>query len=449
MIALDLPYWLILTFLFLLGLISGSFLNVCIHRIPLHERLRDALVGLWRPRSRCPRCRTTIRWQDNIPLVSWLVLRGRCRTCKMWISMRYPLVELLNAVLFVVVFWYEVPSAWLAPLGASCIFAENGPQAVPGLGWLSPTWFVLLRYAYHMVLIEALVVASFIDLDRRIIPDAATLPAMAVGLLGGLIVGRVHLVPAWFQNSALVRSFVRLVAPDATLAEWPSVPAWFTAHPHLHGLLVSIAGLVVAGGIVWLVRIIGFWILRREAMGFGDVVLMALIGSFLGWQPTLIAFFIAPLCAIAVVAVQFLFHRERYIPYGPYLSLGSLIVMLAFQPVWRRAVGVFNLGILLPVILAVMLILFIANLLLLQAIKWLLGFELRPPEFAGEWTAADQNQYQAGERVECYAVRWRRDDWPGTAASRGCLHEERWRRGSASGKHSAWGPSRAQGRPIR
>jgi leader peptidase (prepilin peptidase)/N-methyltransferase len=424
-IALDLPYWLALTFVFLLGLVAGSFLNVCIYRIPRHQRLGDALRGLWTPRSSCPRCRTLIRWQDNTPLVSWL--------------------------LFVIVFWFEVPAGWFAPLSESSVFDVNGPQTVPGLPpWLTPTAFVLVRYAYHMVLIEALVVASFIDFDLRIIPDATTLPAMAIGVLAGFAIGRVHLVPAWNQNSAVVNSFVQLFVPGASVATWPNVPPWFTAHPHWHGLLVSVAGILVAGGVVWVVRLIGFWVLRREAMGDGDVVLMALIGAFLGWQPALVAFFIAPVCALVVVAARFFFfHRERYIPYGPYLSLGALVMILGFRHIWPRAAGVFQLGPLLPVLLAVMLVLFVANLMLLQAIKRLLGWELPPTEVAAVWSAADQNQYQAGERVDRHAGRWRGDDWPGAAASRGCLHEERWRRGTASGNHAAWGAPRSHGGPIR
>ncbi len=448
MIALDLPYWLALTFVFLLGLVAGSFLNVCIFRIPRHQRLGDALRGLWRPPSSCPRCRTPIHWRDNIPVVSWFLLRGRCRQCKMWIPIRYPLVELLNGLLFAVVFWFEVPGGWLAPLNASCVFDVNGPQLVPGLGGLTPTptAFILVRYAYHIVLIEALVVASFIDLDLRIIPDASTLPAMAVGVLAGLAIGRVHLVPAWFQNSAVVTSFVQLFAPGVSVASWPNVPPWFTAHPHWHGLLVSVAGILVAGGVVWVVRLIGFWVLRREAMGDGDVVLMALIGAFLGWQPALIAFFIAPVCALVVVAARFFFHRERYIPYGPYLSLGALVMILGFRHIWPRAAGVFQLGPLLPLLLAVMLVLFIANLMLLQVIKRLLGWDLYPSDVVPVWSAADQNQYQAGEHVDADALRWRRDAWPGAAASRGCAYEERWRRGT--GNH-AWEASRSHGRPIR
>lgn len=428
MIQIDLPPWFIFTGLFVLGAIVGSFLNVCILRIPQREQFWASLQGLWDRPSHCPRCKADIRWHDNVPILGWLMLRGRCRNCRMRISPRYPFIELLNAVLFVVVFWFEVPIGW-SELTTSCLYTELGPQAIPGLGPLSPTAFVLLRYAYHMVLIEALLVASFIDFDLRIIPDGVTLPAMAVGVVASTVIGRVHLVPAWFQSPALLTDF-RIVLPEALhpLLTAPAVPAWFSQHPHLHGLLVSLAGLVVGGGIVWTVRIIGHWILGREAMGFGDVILMAMIGSFLGWQATVVAFFLAPACALAVVSVSWIFRRDRYIPYGPYLSLGALLVLLGWQTIWPSAGRIFSLGPMLLAVFAVMLALFVANLALVQIVKRLLGIDSEPDEPVAEWTAADQNQYFAGELVDRHSGRWKtQHDWPGIAAGRGTLQQERWR----------------------
>jgi leader peptidase (prepilin peptidase)/N-methyltransferase len=457
----SLPYWLVAAFLFVLGAIAGSFLNVCIHRIPQHERLWPALKGLWSPPSRCPRCRTRIAWYDNIPILGWLLLRGRCRTCRMWISVRYPLVELLNALLFVLVYWVEVPYGWPPALQLSGLFVpEIGPQVIPGLGPFSPLAFLHLRYIYHLVLIESLVVASLIDIDRREIPDASTLPALAVGLLGGLLIGRVHILPAWSQNPVLVSNFTQLLWPHWNVAAWPAVPAWFTDHPHLHGLLVSLAGLVVGGGVTWLVRIIGYRVLRREAMGFGDVVLMAVIGSFLGWQSALMAFFIAPACAVVVLPVQILVHRDRYIPYGPYLSIGTLVVLLAWRPLWfgttlagvvrfGGASRVFELGILLFLFAAVMTVLFIGTLLLVQGVKRLFAWDVWPEEFTAEWTAADQALYSAGERVDQHVGRWRKCHWPGEASSRGSLYEDRWRRGTSSAVNlRPWGRRNSGGRSL-
>lgn len=451
MTLFDLPYWLASAFLFVLGAIAGSFLNVCIYRIPRHAHVWPALKGLYSPPSQCPRCRARIAWYDNIPIVGWLMLRGRCRRCRMWISVRYPLVELLNAVLFVALYWAEVPHGWPPVLAESSVYAAAGPQTVPGLGPFSPLTFLHLRYFYHLVLVESLLVASFIDFDRREIPDASTLPALCVGLLGGLILARVHIVPLWSQNPSQVYTLTGLFWPDWDVYGWPAVPAWFSAHPHLHGLLVSAAGLVVGGGVTWGVRLLGAWVLRREAMGFGDVILMAVIGSFLGWQPALLAFILAPACALLALPLQLLVHRDRYIPYGPYLSLGALIVLLAFRPLWegtdgwRGAGAVFDLGPLVPVMMALMAILFLLTLLFVQAVKRLFGWHGSDEGFVEVWTAADQSQYLAGERVDRFTGLWRSAGWPGAATGRGSLHEEQWRRSLAESPHR----KAALGRPCQ
>ncbi|MBL8850353.1 MAG: prepilin peptidase, partial [Planctomycetaceae bacterium] len=291
------------------------------------------------------------------------------------------------------------------------------------------------RFFYHLVLVEALLVASFIDFDRREIPDASTLPAMAVGVLGALFLGRVHIVPLWCQNSLQVQAISELFWPDWHVELWPNVPAWFSQWPHLHGLLASLGGLVIAGGVTWGVRLLGHLVLRREAMGFGDVVLMALIGSFLGWQPALLAFVLAPAFAIAALPIQLFIHRDRYIPYGPYLSLGALAVLMAFRPLWGgggswRGVGaMFELGPLFLVLMTVMAVLFLFTLLLVQGAKRVLGLRDPDEELAAVWTAADQSHYMAGERVDPDNLLWRRSNWPGEKSGRGTLHTDRWRRG--------------------
>jgi len=279
----DVPLWIMLVYLFAMGAVVGSFLNVCIYRLPQRNRLRDQLAGLLSPPSTCPRCGNRICAFDNVPILGWLKLRGRCRICKGRIAPRYPLIELANALLFVGVYWLEVPSGYGVTLADSCVYTRLGPDAVAGSTWLSATAVVHWRYLYHIVLFEALLVATFIDFDHMIIPDGATLPAMAVGLIGGGVVGRLYLVPVWFQDP------IRLRLLDPLFPDWmrpllhaPRIPEWISQHPHLHGLAVSLAGLIVGGGLVWIVRVIGTRVLRREAMGFGDVILMAMIGSLVG-----------------------------------------------------------------------------------------------------------------------------------------------------------------------
>jgi leader peptidase (prepilin peptidase)/N-methyltransferase len=139
----------------LLGAVIGSFLNVCIHRLPLRESL------LW-PRSRCPHCAKTIAWYDNLPVLSYFWLRGRCRACRRRISWRYPLVEALNAAGYGLIIWR---------------FGFSASALV------------------YLLLWSSLIVISFIDLDHMIIPDRITLPGIALGLVAGTL-----LLPRWWDS---------------------------------------------------------------------------------------------------------------------------------------------------------------------------------------------------------------------------------------------------------
>ena len=431
MIPLDWPLWIVLIFLFLYGATLGSFLNVCIYRIPQTDRFLLAIRGLWSPPSHCPRCFHRIPSYDNIPIIGWLKLGGRCRFCRAKISMRYPAIELFNGLLFVLVYWMEVPSGFSATISQSCLATEYLPQGIHGSFWFSPVAVLNWRYVYHMVLFEALIVATFIDWDLRIIPDGATLPAMLVGLVGAGTLGHVSLVPLWFQDPSIARS-VRLVLPDwlHCLVSSSKVPAWIATFPHLHGLLVSVAGLIVGGGAIWGVRLIGHRVLRQEAMGFGDVILMAMIGSFLGWQPTLVVFFVAPLCAMVMVILTWLFARRRVVPYGPYLSLATLIVVLGWKHFWPIAERVFSLGVLLVPVAVFMAAMLFLTLQLIQVIKRLLGIPLYYEEQSEEWTSADHLFHFAGETVDMQQGQWRREEWPGTMAGRGQRYLDLWQNGN-------------------
>ena len=428
----DLPWWGVLPFVFWLGAICGSFLNVCVYRLPQypHGQFWPAIKGLWSPASCCPRCRQVIPWHDNVPVFGWLMLRGRCRNCRMWISPQYPLVELCNGLLFVLVYWLEVPTGMRAPLEESCLFSKLGPQVYPGLGWLSPELWVHLRLLYHLVLIEALLAASLIDLRLMIIPDTVTLPAMSFGVVAAAICGRLGILPVWFQEPRLARDF-SFVGPDWLqwmVTDGPAVPEWINAHPYLHGLAVSLAGLIAGGGLTWLVRVVGTWGLKREAMGDGDVVLMAMVGAFIGWQPVIIAFFLAPAFVFVLFLLRMTFRMSEEIPYGPYLSLGTLATVLGWKWVWPSFERMFNLGPLLVLFFGAGLILFVAILQALQLFKRMLGFPVGWEAPVGEWTAADQTHYFAGEQTDRFTGRWRNThDWPGSAAGRGSLNQERWR----------------------
>ncbi|MDB4614049.1 prepilin peptidase [bacterium] len=423
------PYGVVLCFLFVLGSVIGSFLNVCIYRIPNHERFWDQLKGLVHPPSTCPKCQQRLLLRDNVPIFGWLKLRGKCRFCSNPIAARYPLIEFLNGALFVLVYWFEIPYGFGNGVADTCLYAANGPQIVAPIHGLA-TW-LHWRYAFHMVLVEAMLVATFIDFDLKIIPDGCTLPAMVVGVLGGGALAQVFLVPVWFQSPA-IQNQILLSVPDAWQWSNAAHPAWITVHPYLHGLSVSVAGLLVGGGIVWAVRIVGHWVLKQEAMGFGDVVLMAMIGSFIGWQPVIVVFFIAPVCALAVVAAMFVFRRQTEIPYGPYLSLGTLLLLLFWKKLWPMGERVFDFGPPIVVLGFMMLVAMAVTLYAMQLIKRLLGIPLYPAvqyEWVEDWTSADQLFHYTGERIETDQGQWKRSGWDGANAGRGLSQGQRWRDG--------------------
>jgi leader peptidase (prepilin peptidase)/N-methyltransferase len=427
----DIPWIFLLPYLFLLGATIGSFLNVCVYRLPKHETLLDQIRGIWSPPSHCPRCKRRILLRDNLPVIGWLRLAGRCRFCRTRISPRYPLIEAANGLLFVGLFLCEVPTGPYARVEDSCLFSPLGPHGDPQTWLFSPAMVCFWRWLYHMVLVESLVVASLIDIDQRIIPDGATLPAMTIGVLGSLV-GCLYIVPVWFQDASLLRTLVDVTGSRfGFLWEGPPAPQWIATHPHWHGLAVSLAGLVVGGGSVWIVRILGQWVLKREAMGFGDVILMATIGSFLGWQPTLIVFFLAPLCALVVVAACWLFRRDREIPYGPYLSLATLVVIVGWKRIWPGTERFFSLGILVPAVGILMCVLLFFTLLLTQWTKRLLGIsDPLPEEDFDIWEPGDQLFHYSGGVGQSDG--WKRTQWPGVGAGRGSLFEQRWRNGSSS-----------------
>src|SRR5262249_38231857 len=155
-------------------------------------------------------------------------------------------------------YWLEVPDWWPPAVTESSVYHSLGPQALAGWRWMTPVMMLHCRYALHMVLIGALIVATFIDIDLRIIPDTVTLPAMASGFLANWLLVRVYIVPLWYQTppmkaaGGLFGMLLRGIVPAALLPDWfePAVPAvglpaWIAAHPQLHGLCVSLAGIVV------------------------------------------------------------------------------------------------------------------------------------------------------------------------------------------------------------
>jgi len=455
---LSVEYGVVLAGLFVIGAVFGSLLNVCIYRLPTEERFWKALRYLVYPPSHCPRCQQRIAAYDNIPIAGWLLLRGRCRHCRGTISARYPLIELFTASLFAAMYWFEVPDWGWTALTNSSVYHAAGPAGGPAGGWMSPVCLLHWRYAFHMVLVIGLVVATFIDIDLRIIPDAVTLPVMAIGILGNWLVGQLYVAPLWYQTPpmAFQANAFGFLAKDflppgalrngiVGLAGWIGVPGWITAHPHWHGLALSLAGIVVGGGCIWAVRIVGHWALKREAMGFGDVVLMAMIGSFIGWQGTLIVFVLALASAVVVAVPLWLVWRDHELPYGPYLALGTLILLISARTVWPWFDSrVFAMG---PLLIPMGLFMAVALAAMLFTWRWIQrrfgwGGSLMPAAEVAQWLPGDQLAYLAGENTDDRQGQWPRPEWPGLQTGRGQLHSHAWR--SATNHRTGHWPTRGR-----
>lgn len=251
---------------FLIGAISGSFLNVCIVRMPQEK-------SVVKPRSYCVLCLHTIPWHDNIPLVSYFLLRGRCRFCKARISFRYFLVELVTALTFMGFYRYFGLSAVLWP---------------------------------YLVMVSCFIVATFVDLEHRIIPDQVSVGGMAAGLVFSLLI------------------------PELQEIDMRLMPG---AKAHGLSLLYSGLGAIIGGGSIYLMGLLGDFIFRKESMGGGDVKLMAMVGAFLGWQSALLTFFIAPFFGAVYGIVEKIRTKDSAIAYGPFLVIGALISLFYGQQV--------------------------------------------------------------------------------------------------------------------
>jgi len=256
-------------FAFIFGSLIGSFLNVCIYRLPREESIVF-------PPSKCTSCNTPIRFYDNVPIVSYLVLRGRCRACGESISPVYPIVEALSGLISALLVW---------------------------------RFGLTLETLFYLVFLFALVVITFIDLEHMMIPNVITIPGMVIGLIYGA------LRTDWGYTQVLFRSFhFGLQGILGTLNEVPIIDSLF--------------GIILGGGALFLIGFLYEVIRKREGMGMGDVKLLAMIGAFLGWKGVIFVAFVSSLIGTVVGLSIILYQRGdlRYaIPYGPFLSLAAAL----------------------------------------------------------------------------------------------------------------------------
>ncbi len=316
-------FWLLLVFV--LGAVVGSFCNVAIARLPLEKSL------LW-PGSRCGQCFQPIRWYDNLPLISYWWLRGRCRMCAAPFSMRYFWVELVTALGFVALFYLEM-----------MVNVHRWPNlnGLAQFGFFPWQWWA--GYGFHAILFSFFMVASVTDLEGREIPFSLTFTGALIGLAGAV------LMPwPWPQNPAQALPNSNL-PPNPVLPGmnpwqvgligqgvfpwpvWGPLPGWLPAASWQLGLATGLAGLLVG---TFMLRAIGFLFSRgigREAMGLGDADLMMMAGCFLGWQPVVVGFFVSIGPALVFGLVQLFIHKDNELPFGPSLAAGVLITMLGWH----------------------------------------------------------------------------------------------------------------------
>lgn len=436
------PLPLRLVLVFLIAAVAASLANAAIYHFAWRQRLRSP----WQPSVDGIGPRS---WRDFLPIVGWWFLRRESATHGRAHWVRPMFIELVFPAGLAWLYWWETELYGL--------FAEQAAAEIPGgvnLLDMTPLAVPLhLQFLAHALLATLMLVATFIDLDDRIIPDIVTVPGTLIGLTlatlaplvllpqitapaavpiagealtlkGGAEAVRhanqlyyepVHLAassvwpaalaPApnvrslaigmgcyWLWCFAFVRrrwlprrGFVRAVQfylarvgrdwwsfplREITLAGTLAVAAvWWWGGAAWVGLLSALVGLAGSGGVVWLIRIFASAALRREAMGFGDVLLMMMVGTLIGWQAGVIVFFLAPFAALLFGLVQLLLRRGDVLPYGPFLCAATLFVIIRWDAIWMNVRDLFGVPWLVPAVLVLCLVLCGAILTVWQAIK--------------------------------------------------------------------------------
>ncbi|MEO1615788.1 MAG: A24 family peptidase [Planctomycetota bacterium] len=353
----------------LVGLVVGAIANHVIYRCAWYSRP----IGPWgKPHPDA----SVGSWRDRVPVLGWWAMRRDHGVHGSGFWIRPLLIELAMAAGIPWLYWAETQTQ----------------MYVPAAGVVAPFWLHFV-FASHVLLVALMVPATFIDFDEQTIPDAITIPGTLAGLVlatfslyffapavnaaGGIQPITFNLPapldlkkwmgPAGLRIAILVwtgwcfallnrRVILRrglakaveyFVASLFRYPTWKLVAAmWvvgffaiFGVHSlggnHWVGLLTSLIGLGVGGGVVWTIRIVGSLAMGREALGFGDVTLMAMIGAFVGWQAAVMSFFLAPIAAIAIVLVYYLITRNSEIPFGPYLCAGTMLTLFG----WKKLVA--------------------------------------------------------------------------------------------------------------
>jgi len=271
--AIDVPIPIACAFLGVFGAIIGSFLNVVIHRLPREQSIVF-------PNSACPKCRKAIKAYDNIPILSYLILRGRCRHCGVHISNRYPAVEALTAILFVAAAWHD------------------------GLSF---------ALAFDLAFAASMVALVFIDAEHMILPNKITYPGIVFAIIARILVPYLA-GPAHFDDLPQL------------LNVFPTLPVGLVS------LIGAVVGALAGGGSLWLMGFMWEKLRGVEAMGFGDVKMMLMVGAFLGWRLTILTILLGALTG-SIAGIIVMYRRggrnlQMMLPFGIFLGIGSIVSLL-------------------------------------------------------------------------------------------------------------------------
>jgi leader peptidase (prepilin peptidase)/N-methyltransferase len=272
-----------------LGLAFGSFLNVCLSRWPAGESIVS-------PRSHCRQCGRTLTWWENVPLLSWLALRGRCRTCHTWIGWRYPLVELAVGVLWAYSTWHSIS-----------IVLDS---------YLAMDFYCGVADAVGNMLFYWLLVAlAVLDLENFWLPNFITLPGIALGFIFVVLVPTLqNLTPLSYHRSSI------------------GIAA-----------ILDLLGVVFAAGLVLTIRWLYWLVRRREGIGLGDAKLMAMLAAWLGLPGALLAFGLGAILGAMVAMVLFVISSSKTddaawatwkFPFGTFLCIGGIVSSIFGGPIW-------------------------------------------------------------------------------------------------------------------
>jgi prepilin signal peptidase PulO-like enzyme (type II secretory pathway) len=357
--------------IFVVSAVIAGQINRAIFQLAWHRR--D--IGPWSSRKAGY---SPPKWFTRIPIIGWWLLRGEEAQHGRSFWIRPLLIEFYFAAGMVFLFLFE-HAGGLLPAGAR-----------------QPDSEIIAQFISHLVLMALMVVATFIDIDEKMIPDSITIPGTLAGFVFAAVLPA-SLLPCWGPGARpIVVEPLWLTSPATWLSrldEWPGLsvgvaclagwifailpktlwyrggarkffrylaasirraPAtkwlcglfvalalattamWWVGGERWRALLTSLVGMGAGGAIVWSVRIVASPILRQEAMGFGDVTLMGMIGAFLGWQTSMLVFFLAPFIGVFIAIAQFVMTRRKDIAYGPFLCAAVVLVLLVWPAAWER-----------------------------------------------------------------------------------------------------------------